>query len=181
PTAAPAAVSFSLYDANGVRVGLSNQTIPAGGQLARLGSELFPRVTVPGWVQTTSSVSGLPAFWLAGDFDNYGDGAEAAAFAGDQVFPLTDGLTDPADTEISIANINPGSVFATMRLFSRTGTALTPLTNELVAPFGVLQRRISIASAGTTIIRDVTPSAASNLPFFCRSGLGARPLPSRQR
>src|SRR5207249_3630764 len=84
PTPRAAGVSFMFYSPSGVTVASSTQTVPAGGQLARLGSELFSNISDGGWVQVTSAVTGLQGFWLAGDFVSYGDGAEAAVAAADQ-------------------------------------------------------------------------------------------------
>src|SRR5262245_37380991 len=75
PGTASAPVTFTLYNADGVVVGTSLKTIPALGQLALLGTELFPGAAQPGWVQLTSSTSGLQGFWVGGDFATYTDGA----------------------------------------------------------------------------------------------------------
>src|SRR5262245_31504308 len=78
PSSAAATVTLTLYSDSGSAVSVSTQTVPAGGQLARLGSELFTGATSAGWVQAVSSAPGLTGFWLSGDFATYTDGAEAA-------------------------------------------------------------------------------------------------------
>ena len=49
-------------------------------------------------MQATSSVAGLQGFWLGGDFVNYGDGAEAASAAPDQIPDIP---ADPARSDDS--------------------------------------------------------------------------------
>src|SRR5439155_807672 len=105
PTATPATVFFTLYGPSGVAISSSTQTVPARGQLARLGSEFFPNVSDGGWVQATSAVTGLQGFWLAGDFVTYTDGAEAAVPGSDQILPLVTNAT-----EVNIANVNVGPI-----------------------------------------------------------------------
>src|SRR6476660_9100861 len=55
---ADAAVTFTLYSSVGTAVSSTTQTVPAGGQFAKLGSELFPGAATAGWVQATSTAPG---------------------------------------------------------------------------------------------------------------------------
>jgi hypothetical protein len=84
----------------------SDQTISARGQLSKLGSELFPTANVPGWIQGTSTTTGLQGFWLGGDFSsvNFLDGAEAAPVGQEFIFPLA-----TAATELNLANLSINS------------------------------------------------------------------------
>src|SRR5215831_1712129 len=52
--ATPATVTFTYYGLNGSALSTATLTIPAGGQIAKLGSELFPSVGASGWVRATS-------------------------------------------------------------------------------------------------------------------------------
>src|SRR5262245_12430146 len=63
-----ASVTFTMYSATGATIATSTQSIPASGQLAMLGTQLFPTANQPGWVQLTSSTGGLQGFWVGGDF-----------------------------------------------------------------------------------------------------------------
>src|SRR5262245_39130793 len=65
PTASQATVTFTLYDATGTVKGVSTLSVAAGGQLAKVGSELFPGAAVTGWVQAASATSNLRGFWLS--------------------------------------------------------------------------------------------------------------------
>src|SRR5215813_9388704 len=78
-SSAIANVSFTLHDSTGNAVASSSVSVPAGGQLAKLASELFPSATAGGWVQAVSGVSNLRGFWLKADPGTDGDGAEAAS------------------------------------------------------------------------------------------------------
>src|ERR1019366_5493868 len=57
PGSTQATINFTLYGSDGTAMALSTQTIAAGGQIARLASELFPAATSGGWIQATSSSS----------------------------------------------------------------------------------------------------------------------------
>jgi len=110
-----------------------------GGRLARLGSEFFPNGSIPGWVQATSSVAGLQGFWLGGDFVNYGDGAEAASAAPDQILPLV-----TSQTEVNITNINTGSITVSIRLFGNDGIELASAITRTIAGRGAFQEQVSV-------------------------------------
>src|SRR5262245_36491095 len=77
PDAGNATVTLTLYSADGSPQATSTQTIPARGQLPKLGRELFPTAATGGWVQATSTTSGLQGFWFSGDLATFADGAEA--------------------------------------------------------------------------------------------------------
>src|SRR5206468_9995977 len=80
--------------------------------------------------------TGLQGFWLAGDFATYGDGAETASTASDQILPLVTNSTG-----IYIANVNVQSITVTVRLFARNGSEIAPpVTQSIVgrALFGAL-------------------------------------------
>src|SRR6185436_3964071 len=77
PSSADAPVTFTLYSDSGASISSITQTVPAGGQYAKLGSELFVGASAAGWVQATSTAPGLTGFWLSGDFATFTDGAEA--------------------------------------------------------------------------------------------------------
>jgi hypothetical protein len=90
--------------------------VGAGGQLARLGSELFPNAPSPGWVQATSPVSNLRGFWLGGDWTNFADGAESTVPVTEFVFPII-----TANSRINIVNPNASSQFFVVRLVGPEG------------------------------------------------------------
>lgn len=125
PTAA--SMTFTLYSLTGATVSTSTpQTIPAGGQIAKLGTELFSNVGSGGWIKGTSTTTGITGFWLGGDFGTYTDGAEAAPPGQEFVFPLA-----TATTELSVANLASSANTITIRVYDATGTAL-PLASTTV-------------------------------------------------
>src|SRR4029078_12244590 len=79
PGPSAATVTFTLYAANGQVVSTSPQTVAAGRQRARGGEELFTTgVGTGGWVQATSSTTGLQGFWVTYNSAlTFIDGAEA--------------------------------------------------------------------------------------------------------
>jgi len=135
-TSAP--VTFTLFNANGVAVRTSSQTIPAGSQAARLGSELFPNVSEPGWVQLTSAAGGLQGFWVGGNFDTFTDGADAALSGSDLLFPLV-----TTNTEINVANTAATTNNVALQLFGADGTELAAAVARSIAPNAVLQSAAS--------------------------------------
>jgi hypothetical protein len=138
PGTGSAPVTFTLYSANGAVVATSSKTIPPSGQLALLGTELFPGATQPGWVQLTSTMSGLQGFWVGGDFATYTDGADSTPTTSDLVFPLV-----TTNTELNIANSTATSNNVTIRLFGADGVELAPAVTRLITPNAVLQSQAS--------------------------------------
>src|SRR5262245_61086804 len=60
PNPGVASVTFTAFDRAGAVTGSASLSVPAGGQAARLFSELFANAS--GWVQATSNASGLKGF-----------------------------------------------------------------------------------------------------------------------
>lgn len=121
PGTGNAPVTFTLYSATGAVVATSSKMLPPAGQLALLGTELFPGATQPGWVQLTSTTSGLQGFWVGGDFATYTDGADSTPAMSDLVFPLV-----TTNTELNIANTTATSNNVTIRIFGADGVELAP-------------------------------------------------------
>jgi hypothetical protein len=122
-----ASVAFTLRDTTGATISSSVATVPAGGQLAKLASELFPNALSGGWVQAASNTPNLRGFWLKGDPRTDGDGAEAATVATELVLPLI-----TVQSEIDLVNPGTSGVAAVIRLFGPEGlqigdTAVVPL------------------------------------------------------
>jgi hypothetical protein len=140
PGATGAAVTFTLYSAAGSAVASSPaQTVPAGGQLAKLGTELFPAANQAGWVQATSTAAGLQGFWIGGDFATFTDGADAAGTAVDVIFALVG-----ANTEINIANPGTSTNNVTIRLLGTAGTDLAGPVTRSIPPAGVFKDQVSV-------------------------------------
>lgn len=139
PGAASAAVTFRLYGIHGQIVSTSPRTIPARGQFARLGSELFPNASAAGWVEATSTSTGLRGFWLSGDFKTFMDGADAAVPAAELVVPLV-----TPESELNIVNSSSGDLAVLMRVYGEGGTelGLSPVVQPIRAK-GFFRAQIS--------------------------------------
>jgi hypothetical protein len=141
PDPFPATVQIYLLSAAGATVSTTTFTIPSGGQLAKVGNELFPGVTTGGWVYVLNDTEGMQAFWLAYNSDiTYMDGAEAAGYdtiGADQVIPLVAG-----QTEVNVINPNFQNVEISIRLFGSDGQLGSTVTRTL--PFaGAFQGQVS--------------------------------------
>ena len=145
PTSSGISVTFTLRDQNGNTLSSSEQPIAAGGQLSRLGSELFPGVSSPGWVQLTSATTGVYGFWLGGNWSTFTDGAGGAAEATDVLVPLITG-----NTELNVANTASSAVTVTLSLRSADGSLLASPT-ETIQAMGVFQEDVSSLFAGVDL------------------------------
>src|SRR5262245_10545641 len=114
PSPTPANVVFTLYAASGVSVATTSVNIVAGGQVAKLGSELFPNAP-GGWVKAISATSNLRGFWLGGDFSTVEDGGEAVP-GGESEFILP--IMSP-NSEMNIVNPSTSSGGVLIRLLGR--------------------------------------------------------------
>jgi len=140
------------------------QTIPSGGQFARLGSDLFPGVTSSGWVYVLNDTEGMQAFWLGYNSTLTSlDGAEAAGYdtiGPDQIIPLVAG-----QTELNVINPNFGSLQISIRLFGANGQ-LGPAVPRTLATAGVFQAQIAdlfpaVDIAQTRYVRVTSASSAA--------------------
>jgi hypothetical protein len=138
PDPVTASVNIHFLSASGVNpatgagiLATKTVTIQAGGQLAQLGSDLFPGMASAGWVYAlTADPEGMQAFWLTynGSLTSL-DGADAAGYdtiGEDQIIPLAAG-----QTELNIINPNFLNVPVTIRLFGANGQMGPTITRTL--------------------------------------------------
>ena len=138
PDPIPSTVGLCLFKSSGLPTASdkcpaghsASLTIPAGGQVSKLGSELFPNATSGGWVYLINDTEGMQAFWLT---YNSGltqlDGAEAAGYdtiGPDQIIPLVAG-----ETELNIVNPGFSRFLVTIRIFGETGELAAAITRDL--------------------------------------------------
>jgi hypothetical protein len=147
-----ATVHFYLLGTNGSVVASPQPVqIPPRGQLAKLGSELFPNVTTAGWVYVITDTEGMQAFWLNYDEGlTFLDGAEAFQYetiGAQQIIPLVS-----ADTELSVISMNGVQVPVTVRLFGVDGEVAPAFTRGLPAA-GVFQTTASQMFPGTDFLQ----------------------------
>jgi hypothetical protein len=131
PSPVPATVVFTLYAGTGTTVASTSVNIGAGGQVAKLGSELFPGA-VGGWVKATSATPNLRGFWLGGDFSTVEDGGEAVS-GGESEFILP---IISANSEINIVNTSTSSGGLLIRLLGPEGEEINDPDIRFLAASG---------------------------------------------
>src|SRR6185369_2681636 len=161
PTTTEASVTFTAFQSNGSIVsgaGVRNPItlkIPAGGQAAKLFPEIFGLATFDGWVEATSSSTGLTGFFLNGNTaltDLDGAGVVDAAAEFNFPFVAQDAITR---TELTIVNVNSDATTATVTLYAKNGQPLG--TKDLpLAARGLIRQDVK------TIFPDVDVTVASH-------------------
>jgi hypothetical protein len=153
-------VTFTAYQPDGTLLsGGTNPvtvTIPAGGQYARLVPEIFGVSTFNGWVQATSTATGLTGFFINGNNANTDlDGAGSVRPSADVTLPLMaeDAVTR---TEVSVLNGNAESTSVTLTLYANDGSVISSKNATLPARGLMRQTLLSIFGA-------IDFSAASHL------------------
>ncbi len=157
PSAVDAAVTFTLYRADGTVENATTRTVPARGQLAKLGSDLFPDAANTGWVEATSPALGLQGFWMAGDWTTFMDGADAAVSSPDLVVPIV-----TPQSELHVANtgsMNP--VVAQVRVYGEDGLQLAPAVVQVIPPKGFFKSETS------TLFPSLNLATATHLRVTC--------------
>jgi len=145
PTTANASVTFTAFLPDGTQLsapGLQNPVtlqIPAGGQAAKLFSDIFGSRDFNGWVQAASSTKGLTGFFLNGNTSLTDlDGAGAVNPAAEFILPFaSEDVT--AKTEITILNGNVDPATATLTLYAASGAAIA--TQDVSLPARGLMRQ----------------------------------------
>ena len=145
PTRTPAVVTFTVYEDLGRQATSASISVPAGAQVAKLFSELFRNSDVAGWVQATSTVSGLQGFTMGGDFVNQVDGSASPVVAADQVFPL---MAD--NTALVVANPSGVPLNLTISFYTASGFEINPAISVGISGHGLLvQRLLDLPSYGS--------------------------------
>jgi hypothetical protein len=109
-------VQFTFFNADGsLGAGPINPVsyrVPAKGQIAMKSAEIFGGVHGAGWVQATSTTSGLQGFYFIGDTRS---GGVSATALGEQIIPF---VKRDLGTNANVEITNPGSQTATGRIIS---------------------------------------------------------------
>jgi hypothetical protein len=141
PDLLTASVTVYFFSTAGSVLASKMVTIAPGGQLARLGNDLFPDVAASGWVYVLTDSEGMQAFWLTyNDELTFLDGSEADGYdtiGADQVIPLVAG-----ETELSVINPNYVTLPVTIHLFGSNGE-IAPSVSRTLAPAGAFQDQVS--------------------------------------
>src|SRR5436190_4114547 len=127
---------YLFYSATGQLVTSRVITVPAKGQVARLGSEIFVGATSGGWVLVTSANPELQGFELIGDFttsvDTAGSTAEALqlaviAFSREDVLNLVNTSSQSGIAQVGLTDANGASLGTRSVEVPALGAASLPL------------------------------------------------------
>ena len=154
PNAWDAAVTVTLVQADGSASSVATITAPAHGQVAKAASELFGAGCIEAWLQVTSSVPGLIAYYQTFDTQlTYLDGADAAQQSQDLVFPIIPRSAEGV-AEIDFLNANPRPTAVDLNLWSLNGALLGKARIQVPAwsvywslPDGVFPRGTDLSNA----------------------------------
>jgi hypothetical protein len=203
PTPYYSDVQFTFYglDGNALSAGVVNPVsyrIGPNSQLSMMADEFFAAGNLEGWIQATSSTSGLQGYYSVGDFDSTGEGSQSAVPLSSQVIPF---LREDANTRTDLFIINPGSTPADAAITfynargEEIGTVIRNLPAHAATRFpmsslssaagaGNISAKISssvpavamasVETANTHIVvngqRTDQPAASRIAPHFTRSG-----------
>jgi len=181
PGSTTANVTFTLFSSSGTVVATSTAncsqptgfcSVPAAGQRARSGDQIFSALGNGGWVQATSSTSGLQGFWLNYAVDiSFIDGAEAAIPAMDEIVPLVAG-----STELNVANPNGTANTVQLSIVGEAGIELGH-TSVSIPANGVFQTDVAALFPSVPIVSAryirVTGTASIAATAVIRGYLGA--------
>jgi hypothetical protein len=164
PGPAAANVMFYFLSSGGAPLTSNTAVIGPGGQLARLGSELFPAANSDGWVYAITDVDGMQAFWLTYDSSmTFLDGAEAAqsdTIGTIQTIPFV-----TRDTELNLISLQSAiTVSITIHVFGSDRELASPSIRRL-PPAGALRASLSdlfpnTDLSGALYVQIVSPDAA---------------------
>jgi YVTN family beta-propeller protein len=156
PTSAGASVTFTAFFPDGTQLtasGLQNPItlqIPAGGQAAKLFTDIFGSRDFNGWVQATSSTKGLAGFFLNGTTNQTDlDGAGAVDPSAEFILPFAS-EDATGKTEITILNVNADPATATLTLYGPGGAVLASQAVSLPAR-GLMRQTLSGIFANTDL------------------------------
>ncbi len=115
----PVVANFTFYGIDGQIAGSSGLSVPAGGQVAKLGSDIFTSANASGWVQVTSSSSELQGFELVGDFATVSEGTGPAPestqlavidFSREDVIHIVNTASQAGTVQITLHDANGGTL-----------------------------------------------------------------------
>jgi Family of unknown function (DUF5719) len=170
PTSNYADVQFTYYglDGNPVSPGLVNPVryrVAPKGQISMRASELFAGSRADGWVQVTSTTSGLTGFYLYGDFATRLEGSDSASGLSEQILPVI--REDQMNkTELVIVNPGPGPSTVTGRVYNANGEQVGSIPSQVIqshAALRLLSQDLNSTGAGwlSARISASTPVAAT--------------------
>src|SRR5262245_4535807 len=157
-------VMFYFLSTAGTPLASNTTTIGPGGQLATLGSEVFPAANSDGWVYVITDVDGMQAFWLTYDSSvTFLDGAEAAqidTIGTVQTIPFVTGITELnlISLQSAITTSVTIHVFGTDRELAAPSVRRLPPAGALRAPLADIFPNVDLS--GALSVQVVSPDAA---------------------
>lgn len=163
PTPREVSVTFTAFQSDGTALskqGIQNPrtiNIPASGHYGKLFTEIFPVTdSFNGWIQATSSASGLTGFFLnsnsaSTDIDGAGVNDPVAEF----IFPIA-AEDAQVKTELTLVNINSEPAAVTLTLYGSDGSVTA--TKDLT-----LAGRALIRQTLRPLFNDVSLTGASHV------------------
>src|SRR5499433_1149753 len=151
PTSNYVDVQFTYYglDGNPVSPGLVNPVryrVAPKGQISMRASELFAGSRADGWVQVTSTTSGLTGFYLYGDFATRLEGSDSAPNLNEQIVPVI--REDQMNkTELVIVNPGPASSTVTGRLYNANGEQVGSIPSQIIQAHAALRLRSAVLNS----------------------------------
>src|SRR5215813_13320099 len=145
PTSNYADVQFTYYGlvGNPVSPGLVNPVryrVAPKGQISMRASELFAGSRADGWIQVTSTTSGLTGFYLYGDFATRLEGSDSAPNLNEQILPVI--REDQMNkTELVIVNPGPGPSTVTGRVYNANGEQVGSIPSQVIQGHAALRLR----------------------------------------
>ena len=140
---------FTFYNADGtLGAGPINPVsyhIPPRGQIVMRPNEIFGVGKRQGWVQATSSTSGLQGFYFVGDFRGTLQGSESGTPLAEQIIPFVG--SDPfGAANIVVANPGAQKAVGTAILYNIRGDEIGSFPLNSISP--VMARTIAISASG---------------------------------
>src|SRR5262249_25954784 len=128
-------LQLTFYDADGNPIADGainpvNYRIGPKSELQMMVRDLFVSPAAEGWVQATSTSSGLSGFYFTGDFSTTLDGSAPAPSLTAQVIPL---IREESSTHTDLAIVNPGNTSAnvTVTFYNLRGETVGSLTKSV--------------------------------------------------
>ncbi len=173
PTSNYADVNFTFYglDGNPVLSGLVNPVrhrLAPKEQLSMRTNELFAASKADGWVQVTSSTTGLTGYYLSGDFATSLDGSDSAPALTNQIVPV---IRDDQTNKTELVILNPGNASGTISvtLFNSSGGQAGIVGSQLIPGHGAI--RLSSLSSNAPGAGTLTARISASVPVSAMASI----------
>src|SRR5262249_52386122 len=108
------------------------------GQISMRASELFAGSRADGWIQVTSTTSGLTGFYLYGDFATRLEGSDSAPNLNEQILPVIREY-QMNKTELVMVKARPGPSTVTGRVYNANGEQVGSIPSQVIQSHAALR------------------------------------------